>query len=60
MSDYEALTSPAGKGIVVEGGVITSIEDSNELHEHFGGPEQSNEDTTIVSVGGQCGGAGAG
>lgn len=54
MSEYELLTSPAGKGIVVESGVITSIENSNELREHYGGPGQSNEDTTIISVGGNA------
>ncbi|MEJ6563684.1 MAG: hypothetical protein QNL85_08295 [Euryarchaeota archaeon] len=54
MSDYDLLTSPAGKGIVVERGVITSIKESNELREEYGGPEQSNKDTTIVSVGGNA------
>ena len=41
MSNYDLLTSPAGKGIVVQAGVITSIEDSSDLREEYGGPDQS-------------------
>ncbi|MDG1546183.1 MAG: imidazolonepropionase [Candidatus Poseidoniaceae archaeon] len=36
ISDIDALTSPAGNGIVVENGIITRIDDSKVLEEEFG------------------------
>ena len=35
-TDYELLTSPAGKGIVVNDGVIEKIEESSELRSEYG------------------------
>ena len=54
MSNYELLTSPAGKGIVVNDGTIESIEESSQLMEEYGGPNASTEQLTIVSLGGNA------
>ena len=54
MSNYDLLTSPAGKGIVVQAGVITSIEDSSDLREEYGGPDQSDHESIIISANGNA------
>jgi imidazolonepropionase len=54
MTNYELLTMPAGKGIVVIDGVIESIEESSELMEEYGGVEASTEHVTVVSLGGDA------
>ena len=54
MSDYDLLTSPAGKGIVVKNGTIESIGESRELIEEYGGPEASTKQVNIVSLGGDA------
>ena len=36
ISDSELLTSPAGKGIVIEDGIIVKIDDSKSLEDEYG------------------------
>ena len=52
--NYEQLTSPAGKGIVVNNGVITKISESKELEEEYGSPQSGNKDVTIISIEGHA------
>ena len=48
--NYELLTSPAGKGIVVNNGVIEKITESKELEDEYGSPQSGNEEATIFSI----------
>ena len=54
MCDYDLLTSPAGKGIVVINGVIDTIQESKELEEEYGSEEASTEDSKIISMRGHA------
>jgi imidazolonepropionase len=54
MSDYESLTSPAGKGIVVIDGVIESIRESAVLEEEYGSDGQNSDELRVVSLDGHA------
>jgi imidazolonepropionase len=54
MSDYESLTSPAGKGIVVIDGVIESIRESAALEEEYGSDGQNSDELRVVSLDGHA------
>lgn len=54
MSDYESLTSPAGKGIVVMDGVIESIRESAILEEEYGSDGQNSDELRVVSLDGHA------
>jgi imidazolonepropionase len=54
MSDYESLTSPAGKGIVVIDGVIESIRESASLEEEYGSDGQNSDELRVVSLDGHA------
>ena len=49
-TDYDLLTYPAGRGIVVNDGVIEKIAESSELRSEYGAPEDSTADTAIHSI----------
>ena len=49
-ADYDLLTYPAGKGIVVNGDLIEKIGESSELRSEYGSPKDSTQDTAIHSM----------
>ena len=54
MSDYDLLTNPAGKGIVIKNGVIDSIQESKVLEEEYGSENDGTEECRIVSLKGHA------
>lgn len=54
MVNHELLISPSGKGIVVNDGVIESIQESYELEEEYGSVKNTSEDCRIVSLDGRA------
>lgn len=54
MSDCDSLVSPAGKGIVINAGVIESIQESSELEEEYGSEGKHSDELRVVSLGGHA------
>ena len=59
ISNNELLTSPAGKGIVVEDGIIVKIDESKVLEDEYGSenidqPQSNNSQCKIYSLNGKA------
>jgi len=59
ISNYDLLTSPAGKGIVVEDGIIVKIDESKVLEDEYGSenidqPQSNNSQCKIYSLNGKA------
>lgn len=54
MSDADSLISAAGKGIVVNSGVIESIQESSSLEDEYGSEGKHSEELRVVSLDGHA------